>query len=62
MRDVAEVNAELWSELAESFGAAQLERLATTIGALHRELVGPDAALLLEPRVAPRGPARKRRP
>ena len=63
MRDVAEVNAELWRELAESVGEAQLERLATTIGALHRELVGPDAALLLEPRVLPRPkrPARVRK-
>ena len=61
MRDVAEVNAELWRELAASFGSAELERLATTIGALHRELVGPDAALLLEPRVAPRTRAKKRR-
>jgi DNA-binding MarR family transcriptional regulator len=64
MQDVAQVNAELWGELAESFGEAQLERLAATIGALHRELVGPDAALLLEPRVAPRpqrpGRAKKR--
>jgi DNA-binding MarR family transcriptional regulator len=59
MQDVAEVDAELWAELAESFGAAELERLATTIGALHRQLVGPDAALLLEPPVAPR-PKRKR--
>ena len=56
MQDVAEVNAELWQELAESFGAAELERLAATIGALHRELVGPDAPLLLEPRTAKRPP------
>ena len=63
MQDVVQVNAELWGELAESFGEAQLERLAATIGALHRELVGPDAALLLEPRVAPRPkrPARVRK-
>jgi len=59
MQDVAEVNAELWQELTESFGAAELERLATTIGALHRELVGEGATLLLEPRVAQR-PARKK--
>ena len=58
MQDVAQVNAELWRDLAKSFGAPELARLATTIGALHRELVGPDAALLLEPRVAPR-PRRK---
>ena len=58
MQDVAEVDAELWRELAESFGEAQLERLAATIGALHRELVGPDAPLLLEPRALPR-PKRK---
>jgi len=60
MQDVAEVDAELWRELAESFGTAELERLATTVGALHRELVGPDAPLLLEPRVSPR--ARPKRP
>ena len=54
MQDVAQVNAELRRDLAESFGATELERLASTIGALHRELVGPDAPLLLEPRVAPR--------
>src|SRR5262245_47144150 len=61
MQDVAEVNDELWRELAERFGAATLERLATTIGALHRELVGPDAALLLEPRVAARKPRKQLR-
>jgi hypothetical protein len=58
MQDVAEVDAELWRELARSFGAAELGRLAATVGALHRELVGPDAPLLLEPRVAKR-PRRK---
>lgn len=65
MRDVAQVDAELWAELAESFGEAKLKRLASTIGALHRELVGPDAALLLEPRLAHRPkrqtPAKRRR-
>jgi hypothetical protein len=58
------VNAELRRDLARAFGAAELERLATTIGALHRELVGPDAPLLLEPRVTKRPPRktlRKRR-
>jgi DNA-binding MarR family transcriptional regulator len=59
MQDVAEVNAELWRELATRFGEAKLEQLARTIAALHRELVGPEAALLLEPRVAP-GKRRKR--
>lgn len=59
MQDVAEVDAELWQELAGSFGAAELKRLAATIGALHRELVGPDAALLLEPRLPP--PAKRKR-
>jgi DNA-binding MarR family transcriptional regulator len=61
VQDVADVNAELWRELAAKFGEAQLERLATTIGALHRELVGPDAALLLEPRVAPRARGKRLR-
>jgi DNA-binding MarR family transcriptional regulator len=61
MQDVAEVNAELWSELAERLGDAQLARLAATIGALHRELVGPDAALLLEPRTPPRKPRKRLR-
>lgn len=59
MQDVAEVDDELWRELAQSLGVAELERLAKMIGALHRELVGPDAALLLEPRVAP--PKRRKR-
>ena len=58
MRDVAEVDAELRRELAERLGEAKLAQLARAIGALHRELVGPDAALLLEPRAAP---ARKRK-
>jgi DNA-binding MarR family transcriptional regulator len=53
MRDVAEVDAELRRELAAHLGGAKLGQLASAIGALHRELVGPDAALLLEPRLAP---------
>ena len=61
MQDVAELDDELWRELAHSLGAAELERLAKTIGALHRQLVGPDAPLLLEPRALPR-PRRKRLP
>jgi DNA-binding MarR family transcriptional regulator len=59
MRDAHEIDAELWSELAASCGTAALEQLARTIGALHRELVGPDAPLLLEPAALPR-PRRKR--
>jgi DNA-binding MarR family transcriptional regulator len=54
MRDVAEVDAALRRELAERLGEAKLAQLASAIGALHRELVGPNAALLLEPRSAPR--------
>jgi len=53
MRDVAEVDAELRRELAERLGEAKLAQLARAIAALHRELVGPDAALLLEPRAVP---------
>ena len=63
MQDVAQLNAELWRDLARSLGPRELERLAATIGALHRELVGLDTPLLLEPRVAKRPPrksARKR--
>ena len=60
MQDVAQVNADLWRELGESFGADQLARLATTIGELHRELVGPEAALLLEPLALPRARRKKR--
>jgi DNA-binding MarR family transcriptional regulator len=52
-RDVAEVDAELRRELAQRLGETKLAQLASAIGALHRELVGPGAALLLEPRVAP---------
>lgn len=52
-RDVAEVDAELRRELARRLGESKLAQLASAIGALHRELVGPEAALLLEPRVAP---------
>jgi DNA-binding MarR family transcriptional regulator len=59
MRDVADVDAELRSELAERLGQAKLAQLASAIGALHRELVGPEAPLLLEPRVPP--PAKRKR-
>jgi DNA-binding MarR family transcriptional regulator len=59
MRDVAEVDAELRRELASRLGEARLAQLASAIGALHRELLGPEAALLLEPRVAP--PAKRKR-
>ena len=61
MQDVAEVNAELWRDLQRRFGAAEVERLAQTISALHREWVGPDAPLLLEPRVAPRAKRKRLR-
>ena len=54
MQDVAEVDDALWRDLSARFGATAVERLAETIGAIHREWVGPDAALLLEPRTAPR--------
>lgn len=59
MRDVAEVDAELRRELAKRLGEAKLAQLASAVGALHRELVGPEAALLLEPRVA--APAKHKR-
>jgi DNA-binding MarR family transcriptional regulator len=59
MQDVTEVDAELRRELAERLGGAKLAQLASAIGALHRELVGPEAALLLEPRLVPR--ARRKR-
>jgi DNA-binding MarR family transcriptional regulator len=59
MRDVAEVDAELRRELAMRLGEAKLAQLASAIAALHRELVGPEAALLLEPRVAP--PTKRKR-
>jgi DNA-binding MarR family transcriptional regulator len=52
IQDTAEVDAELWRDLSERFGATAVERLAQTIGAIHREWVGPDAALLLEPAAA----------
>jgi hypothetical protein len=60
VEELSALFSELWRDLAKSFGAAQLERLATTIGALHRELVGPEAPLLLEPRVVTRARGRKR--
>jgi DNA-binding MarR family transcriptional regulator len=59
MQDAAAVNEELWRDLTARFGAAEVERLGATIGALHREWVGPAAPLLLEPRVAP--PAKRKR-
>jgi DNA-binding MarR family transcriptional regulator len=62
IQDTAEVNAELWHDLSERFGATAVERLAETIGAIHREWVGPDAALLLEPHKAPRSRRKKLRP
>jgi DNA-binding MarR family transcriptional regulator len=62
MQDVAEVDDELWRDLSARFGAAAVERLAETIGAIHRGWVGPDAALLLEPRTAPRKPRKQLRP
>jgi DNA-binding MarR family transcriptional regulator len=61
MQDVAEVDAALRSELAERLGEAKLAQLARAIGALHRELVGPEAALLLEPRPAPRAKRKRLR-
>jgi DNA-binding MarR family transcriptional regulator len=61
MQDVAELNAELWRDLARSFGPTELERLAATIGALYRQLVGLDTPLLLEPRVATRPPRKSAR-
>ena len=62
MQDVAEVDEELWGDLRARFGATAVERLAETIGAIHREWVGPDAALLLEPRTAPRSRRKQLRP
>jgi DNA-binding MarR family transcriptional regulator len=62
MQDVAEVDAELWRDLSARFGATAVERLAETIGAIHREWVGPDAVLLLEPHKAPRSQRKKLRP
>ena len=61
LADADEVNAELRRDLAQRLGADGLAQLENAVGALHRELVGPDAVLLLEPRVAPRG-KRKRLP
>jgi DNA-binding MarR family transcriptional regulator len=61
MQDAAEVEAELRGELASRLGEAKLGQLASAIGALHRELVGPGAALLLEPRVAPRAKRKRLR-
>ena len=62
MQDVADVDAELWRDLTTRFGATAVERLADTIGAIHREWVGPDAALLLEPHKAPKSRRKKLRP
>lgn len=62
MRDAAEIEAELWDELAARLGAAALERFAATLGALHRELAGAGTALLLEPRIAPRAKRKQLRP
>lgn len=52
IQDTEEVDAELWRDLSARFGATAVERLAETIGAIHREWVGPDAVLLLEPAAA----------
>jgi DNA-binding MarR family transcriptional regulator len=62
MQDVAEVDDELWRDLRARFGATAVERLAETIGMIHREWVGPDAALLLEPGAAPRKRRKQLRP
>ena len=59
MQDVAEVDAELRAELAQRLGETKLAQLASAIDTLHHELVGPEAALLLEPRMASR--ARRKR-
>ena len=59
MQDVAEVDTELRAELAQRLGETKLAQLARAIGTLHHELVGPEAALLLEPRLAP--PAKRKR-
>ena len=61
MRDAAEVDAELWDELAASLGSARLEQLAGAIRLLYGELVGPGAPLLLEPGAAPRAKRKKLR-
>lgn len=62
MRDAAEIEAELWDELAARLGAAALARFAAALGAFHREVAGPGTALLLEPRVAPRARRKRLRP
>jgi len=61
MRDAHEIDVELWRELAASCGTAQLEQLARTIGALYRELLGPDAPLLLETPAPPRSKRKRLR-
>lgn len=58
-RDADEIHAELFEELVQQLGSAELERLAGSLARLHREWVGPDAPMLLEPAARPR-PARKR--
>jgi DNA-binding MarR family transcriptional regulator len=62
LRDSAEVDAELRRELAQRLGPARLAQLADAIGALHDALVGPDAALLLEPAAPKRAPRKRLRP
>ena len=61
MQDAAELDAELWRHLARRIGPTELERLAASIGVLHRELVGPDAPVLLEPLVSKRAPRKRLR-
>jgi DNA-binding MarR family transcriptional regulator len=61
IQDTADVDAELWRDLSARFGETAVERLAETIGAIHREWVGPDAALLLEPAAAQK-PRKRLRP
>jgi DNA-binding MarR family transcriptional regulator len=61
LQDGADMNDELWHELSERLGAAQMERFARTLGAIRRELVRPGSALLLEPQFLPRSPRKRLR-